>query len=119
MEHRAAEIYAARPHFGGETEGRSMKVSEITPDQVIEYARMDTESMDISPEMLLQSAKAYIRGQTGLGDEEMDRYEDLSIAVLALCSDWYDNRQMTVEKSNANRVVQSILDLHSRNLLAR
>ena len=94
-----------------------MKISEITPEQVVEYARMDAEGGDISPAALLAAAKAYVKSYTGLTEAEMEGHEDISIAILALCSDMYDNRQMTVEKSNVNRVIQSILDLHSVNLL--
>ncbi len=47
----------------------------------------------------------------------MDAFEDFTLAVYALCSDMYDNRQMAVENDRVNRVVQSILDMHRVNLL--
>ena len=94
-----------------------MKVSEITGNDVIKYARMDTSGEDISPEALLSAAKGYVKSYAGLTDEEMDRYEEISIAVLALCSDMYDNRQLHAENNKINRVVDSIIGMHSRNIL--
>ena len=47
----------------------------------------------------------------------MDLHEEISIAILVLCSDLYDNRQTAVESDKVNRTVRSILDLHSTNLL--
>ena len=59
----------------------------------------------------------YVKTYTGLNDTQMDEHEDLSIAVLCLISDMYDNRQMYVDKSNVNRVVDTILSMHSVNLI--
>lgn len=94
-----------------------MKPSEITPDEVIKYARMDDMDADLSPEALLAAAKAFVKSYTGLTDEELDKHEEISIAILALCTDMYDNRQLTVENDKVNRVVETILGLHSVNLL--
>ncbi|WP_066452672.1 head-tail connector protein [Anaerotruncus rubiinfantis] len=94
-----------------------MKPSEITPDEVIKYARMDDMDADLSPEALLAAAKAFVKSYTGLTDEELDKHEEISIAILALCADMYDNRQSTVENDKVNRVVETILGLHSVNLL--
>ena len=94
-----------------------MKPSEITPNEVIKYARMDDMDADLSPEALLAAAKAFVKSYTGLTDEELDKHEEISIAILALCTDMYDNRQSTVENDKVNRVVETILGLHSVNLL--
>lgn len=94
-----------------------MKISELTEADVREYARMLETGNDISPKVLLESAKAYVRGYTGRTDAELDSCDDISIAILALCADMYDNRQMAVENDKVNRVVQSILDMHVGNLL--
>lgn len=94
-----------------------MKPSEITPYEVIKYARMDDMDADLSPEALLAAAKAFVKSYTGLTDEELDKHEEISIAILALCTDMYDNRQSTVENDKVNRVVETILGLHSVNLL--
>ena len=94
-----------------------MKVSEIKADDVVKYARMDASGEDISPEVLLSTAKNYVKSYAGLTDEQMDEHEEISIAVLALCSDMYDNRQMHADNDKINRLIDAIVGMHSRNLL--
>ena len=43
--------------------------------------------------------------------------EDISIAILTLIADMYDNRAMTVDKKEVNRTAEIILSMHSKNLL--
>ena len=58
-----------------------------------------------------------MKGYTGLDETAIDTHEDITIAVLVLVSDMYDNRQMTVDKNNVNRVVDTILGMYCENLL--
>lgn len=95
------------------------KVSDITASDVAEYIRLDevtTNDTNLLNTLILVS-KNYIRQYTGRSDEELDTYQDMVIVVLVLCQDMWDNRTLYVDKSNLNRVVESILDLHSVNLL--
>ena len=94
-----------------------MKPSEINAQTVLGFLRLDGEPDDVSPDTLLAAAKSYIMSYTGLDEAEMDLHEEISIAILVLCSDLYDNRQTAVESDKVNRTVWSILDLHSTNLL--
>ena len=94
-----------------------MKPSEINAQTVLDFLRLDGEPDDVSPDTLLAAAKSYIMSYTGLDEAEMDLHEEISIAILVLCSDLYDNRQTAVESDKVNRTVRSILDLHSTNLL--
>jgi len=66
---------------------------------------------------MLKAAKEYAAGYTGQSLEYLEKHEEVSIAILTLVSDMWDNRQMYVDKSNANRVVETILGMHSVNLL--
>ena len=102
-----------------------LKVSEITIADVADYLRLsEYEERDI--ETYLNIAKNYISNYTGIpeateDDEEeaetLDSYADFVIVVYVLCQDMYDNRSMYVNKGNINKVVQTILDMHARNLL--
>lgn len=47
----------------------------------------------------------------------IDAFEEFVIVVYVLCQDMYDNRSMYVEKSNLNKVVDTILGMHCVNLL--
>lgn len=64
-----------------------------------------------------KAAIAYCVEYTGLKEEEMNEKEDITIAVLTLISDMWDNRSMTVERSNTNKVIDTILGMHCVNLL--
>jgi hypothetical protein len=90
------------------------KVSEITTQDIAEYIRLD-EIGDADEKQLstfLTIAKDYIKNYTAL--EDLDEYADLVIVVLILCQDMYDNRVMYIDKGNPNKVVQTILDMHTR-----
>lgn len=92
-----------------------MKVSEITPEYVAEYLRADYEAEKQLFSDILAASKAYIKSYTGA--EDLDIYEDLSIAALIVCGDMYDNRQLTLQYEKVNPAVEQILALHSYNLL--
>jgi hypothetical protein len=95
-----------------------MKVSEITVSDVAGYLRLE-EGEYTEPEIqaLIDASKAFIRSYTGLDDAMIDTHEDFVIVVYILCQDMYDNRSMHVEKSNLNKVVDTILGMHCVNLL--
>ena len=95
------------------------KVSDITVTDVTDYLRIpEVTSEDISLlTTALNVAKSYIMSYTGLDAEGMDAHEDLVIVIYVLCQQMYDNRAYYVDKSNINNVVDSILNLHSRNLM--
>lgn len=96
------------------------KVSEITTKEIADYIRIsDYEVSEL--ETYLNIAKSYISSYTGIpveGEgETLDAYADFVIVVYVLCQDMYDNRTMYVNSGNINKVVQTILDMHTRNNL--
>lgn len=93
-----------------------MKVREIETENVAQYLRLDEYDED-QMTALLDSAKAFIRSYTGLTDDEINTHDDFYIVVMILCQDMYDNRCMYVDKSNINKVVETILGMHCVNLL--
>jgi len=95
-----------------------MKVSEITVNHVADYLRLETgEYSDTELQVLIDTAKAFIKSYTGLDDTGIDLHEDFVIVVYILCQDMYDNRSLYVDKSNLNKVVDTILGMYSTNLL--
>lgn len=92
------------------------KVSEITAEDVANYIREDNYEFN-EIETYLNVAKSYISNYTGIPVENLDEYEDFIIVVYILCQDMYDNRTMYVESGNPNKVVQTILDMHTMNNL--
>ena len=95
------------------------KVSDITVSDVTAYLRIPEVTSDDTAFLTtaLNVAKSYIMSYTGLDAEGMDAHEDLVIVIYVLCQQMYDNRAYYVDKSNINNVVDSILNLHSRNLM--
>lgn len=100
------------------------KVSEITIQDVADYIRV-TDYDESEIETYLNIAKNYISNYTGIPqateDEEeeqdietLDSYSDFVIVVYVLCQDMYDNRSMYVNGGNINKVVQTILDMHTK-----
>lgn len=95
------------------------KVSDITWQDLADYLRLiEPTEIDINfITSALESAKDFIAGYTGQTEEALDTFEDMVIVVFVLVQDMYDNRALYVDKTNLNRVVESILGMHSVNLL--
>ena len=94
-------------------------VSQITAQDVADYLRISevTEDDTNTLNTLLTVAKNYITNYTGQTLENLDTLQDIIIVVYILCQDMWDNRALYVDSSNVNKVVESILGLHSINLL--
>mgnify|MGYP003306488570 FL=1 len=92
-----------------------MKVSTITCDDIANYIRL--QEVDEADKKLLNAlitiAKKFITENTGVKD--LDEYDDFIIVVFILCQDMYDNRTLYVDKNNLNKVVETILGMHSQN----
>lgn len=95
------------------------KVSEIKAKDIADYLRIDelTDGDKQTLNNLLEIAKKYIESYTGRKEEELDNYQDFVIVALVLVQDMYDNRTMYVDSANLNTVVETILGMHSINLL--
>lgn len=95
------------------------KVSDITAEDIADYLRIDelTDGDTQTLNNLLEIAKTYIESYTGRSEQELDNYQDFVIVVLVLVQDMYDNRTMYVDSTNLNTVVETILGMHSVNLL--
>lgn len=95
------------------------KVSDITVESVADYLRLDevAESENDTLTMLISIATSFIKSYTGLDDADVDKYPEFVIVVLILCQDMWDNRTMYVDSKDLNNTVQSILAMHSVNLL--
>ena len=102
-----------------------MKISEIQEVDVARYLRLESGEYD-SQELaaIMRAAESFIQRYTGIpsagtteSETTLDDYEAFYIAYMVLCQEMHDNRALTVENSAVNRVVESVLGLHARNLL--
>lgn len=98
-------------------ESNITKVSEITAEDVAQYLRLPevTDADTNTLNTLIGVAKAFITNYTG--QTELDNFQDFVIVVFILCQDMWDTRSLYVDKSNLNNVVETILGMHSINLL--
>jgi hypothetical protein len=94
-----------------------MIISNVTIEDLKEYARVYDNEDDNLFHSILLACKTYIRGYTGLTFEQMDEKEDLTIALFVLSNELYDNRTFSVQDDKVNVVIKSILDMHSLNWL--
>ena len=93
------------------------KVSEITYSDVAEYLRIAelTANDQQTITNMIGVAKAFIQNYTGQND--LDQFQDFVIVVFVLVQDMWDNRTLYVDNENLNFVIESILGMHSINLL--
>lgn len=93
------------------------KVSDITTNDIAEYIRLVEVSEDDENTLsnLLEIAKTFISNYTGQTD--LDQFPDFVIVALILCQDMWDNRTLYVDKASLSYPVETILGMHSINLL--
>jgi uncharacterized phage protein (predicted DNA packaging) len=94
-----------------------MLVSELTVDNLKNYLRVDTDIDDTLLAVILPAAKRFCAQYTGLTLEDLDDYEDMPLAVLAVASDMYEVRQVTLNGTQINPTTAQILGTYSTNLL--
>lgn len=64
-----------------------------------------------------KAAVEFCKGYTGLTEEQLDEHEDITIVVLMLIADMYDNRQLQVDKNVMNKTAETILGMYCINFL--
>lgn len=95
------------------------KVSDITTTDLAEYLRLDEVTNDDTNLLTtyLSVAKTFVTEYTGRPMADIDTFEDCVIVIFVLVQDMWDTRALYVDKTNLNRVVETILGMHSVNLL--
>ncbi len=97
-----------------------MKLSEMDVPFVKEYLRQDGDEDDKLIGAILEGAKDYIVKYTGQSLEQLEDGEDLTIAVLVLCAEFYDNRTISVNDRlnlRVNMMLESLIGRYSMNLV--
>lgn len=94
-----------------------MKISEVTISELKGYANCYHDMDDNLWAAILIGAKQFIVNYTGLALEDLDAHEDMTIALLILCNEMYDNRMVHVEFNKLGFVISNLLNAHSTNLL--
>lgn len=94
-----------------------MKVSELTVTELEKYLRIDDTENDIIANDLthmLDAAKSYVKSYTGQDDTYIEEHADITIAVMSVVADMYENKQTELNNQTyKNKTVESILKMHS------
>lgn len=100
-----------------------MKVSELTPAYVggwlgyVAEGEQLTSGQTAELTAALAAAKHFAVGYTGLTEEELDGYEDLTIAVIGLCNDYLVSNRPEAAAFSVNKMSEGLLAMHCRNFL--
>lgn len=98
-----------------------MKLSDLTVGVCAKYIGVDVsdvEGLSLIESVFLPAAKGRVEAYTGQTLAQLEPYEEVTVAVLALCSFLYDNRSMTSDTDKQNEVVAGFLDAYRANLIA-
>ncbi|NFG65913.1 phage gp6-like head-tail connector protein [Clostridium botulinum] len=93
-----------------------IKMNEVTTDLLVNYCNAYDEDKELL-EIFKDASVDYIKSYTGLTVDEINNKNDLTIALLVLVSGMFDSRSIEADKTNINLILDSILGLHSRNLV--
>lgn len=94
-----------------------MKTSELTLDVIKQYLRIDGNDDDILLNAFLSASIQYCTSYMGCTFEDLEKYDDVTIVILALIADSYEVRQFTTSTVTTNPIMQGVLDLHCSNFL--
>lgn len=94
-----------------------MKTSELTLDVIKQYLRIDGDDDDILLNAFLRASIQYCTSYMGCTLEDLEKYDDVTIVILALVADSYEVRQFTTSTVTTNPIMQGVLDLHCGNFL--
>lgn len=94
-----------------------MKTSELTLDVIKQYLRIDGNDDDILLNAFLSASIQYCTSYMGCTLEDLEKYDDVTIVILALVADSYEVRQFTTSTVTTNPIMQGVLDLHCGNFL--
>ena len=99
-----------------------MQFEDITPDNlplefVKQYLRVDHDFDDVEIQLIINSAKSYVRNTLRVEkDEELD--VELVIPMLSLIAYFYETKTITMASNEkASFMFESILALHRKEVL--
>lgn len=75
-------------------------------DLIKEYLKIDFDDDDRILEMLLGSARRYVRDAVGYQPDESD--ERVKLLLLVLISDWYEHREYTESTLKTQNISQKV-----------
>ena len=113
-----AAAKAEKERLAAEKKAAAAAAKALTVETVMNYLRIDGNDETDLIAAILAAARQRAMSHTGLNSEELDKYEDIPLAILALCAELYDVRQSTIQGgAQMNPTTERILNAYSVNLL--
>lgn len=96
----------------------SVKITDLDIQMVKDYLRIDHDDDDEFLNIILVSARSYIQSYLNLKFDDFEEIPDeFTIACLAICAHWYENRQVQQESNGKglkelSYIFSGILDIY-------
>ena len=96
----------------------SVKITDLDIQMVKDYLRIDHDDDDEFLNIILVSARSYIQSYLNLKFDDFEEIPDeFTIACLAICAHWHENRQVQQESNGKglkelSYIFSGILDIY-------
>lgn len=94
-----------------------MKISEVSQSAVKAHCGISGEDSDELLKIYMSAAIKIAADYTGLSDEQLDEYPDITVAYLNMVNEMYSQRLVMTAGTQMNEFQRQILDMHSVNYL--
>ena len=94
-----------------------MKISEASLSVVKAHCGISGEDSDELLEIYMAAAKKLAADYTGLSEEQLDEFPDITVAYLNMINEMYSQRLVMTAGAQMNAFQRQILDMHSVNYL--
>lgn len=94
-----------------------MKISEVSLSVIKAHCGVSGNDSDELLKVYLEAAKRLAADYTGLSEEQLDEFPDITVACLNMVNEMYSQRLVMTAGTKMNEFQRQILDMHSVNYL--
>lgn len=94
-----------------------MKISEVSLSAVKAHCGISGTDQDELLGIYMDAAKKLAADYTGLSEEQLDEFPDITVAFLNMVNEMYSQRLVMTAGTQMNEFQRQILDMHSVNYL--
>ena len=94
-----------------------MKISEVSLSAVKAHCGVSGTDSDELLGIYMDAAKKLSTDYTGLSEEQLDEFPDITVAYLNMVNEMFSQRLVMTAGTQMNEFQRQILDMHSVNYL--
>lgn len=94
-----------------------MKFKDVDLDLLKQHLKVNYNDDDQLLTAILEAGKDYIQKYTSRDIESLNNSDSLSIALLVICADFYEERNYSTNEYKPNMLVENMLNMSRDNLL--